>query len=162
MSHDGSAYEHQATDEKELPQPGRHAVRTEADDHDDPYLLGGARKAKKKRGFSGCLAVLVALVVVLGGAYYVGTRGYNYLKDHLSHSADYAGPGHGSVLFQVHDGDSVSDMGRNLKSDGVVASVDAFLEAANGNTSIQVGYYQLKKRMSADEAFKVLNNPKNL
>src|SRR5690348_4678562 len=144
MSHDGSAYEHQATDERELSQPGRHAVGTETDDDYDPHYLGGSRKAKKKRGFSGCLAVLVALVVVFGGAYYVGTRGYHYLKDHLSHAADYAGPGHGSVLFQVHEGDSISDMGRNLKSDGVVASVDAFLQSANGNTSIQVGYYQLK------------------
>jgi len=71
-----------------------------ADDRYDPYYLGGSRK-KKKRGFSGCLAVIVALAVVVGGAYLAGTKGFHYLKDHLSHSADYDGPGHGKVLFEV-------------------------------------------------------------
>ena len=76
------------------------------------------RKKEKKRGFSGCLAVLVALVVVLGGAYVVGTKGFHFLKDHLSHSADYSGPGHGQVLFEVKQGESTSTIGRNLKADG--------------------------------------------
>jgi UPF0755 protein len=131
------------------------------DGHYDPHYLGGSRK-KKKRGFSGCLAVIVALAVVVGGAYVVGTKGFHYLKDHLSHSADYDGPGHGKVLFQVKEGDSTTQIGRNLKNDGVVASVDAFLGAANGDKGIQVGYYQLKKKMSADDAYKVLKNPKNI
>jgi UPF0755 protein len=130
------------------------------DDH--AHYLGGARKAKKKRGFSGCLAVIVALVVVVGGAYVGGTKGFHFLKDHLSHSADYGGPGHGKVIFQVKDGDSTSTIGRNLKSAGVVASVDAFIEASNGKNTIQVGFYQLKKKMAADDAFKVLNNPDNI
>src|SRR4029078_4167350 len=67
----------------------------------DPYYLGGARKKQKKRGFSGCLAVLVALAVVVGGAYVAGTKGFHFLKDHLSHAADYDGPGHGKVTFEV-------------------------------------------------------------
>jgi UPF0755 protein len=138
------------------------------DGEDDPgaddaaYYLGGARKAKKKRGFSGCLAVIVALVVVVGGAYFAGTKGFHYLKDHLSHAADYDGPGHGKVIFQVKDGDSTSTIGRNLKADGVVASVDAFINASKGKNTIQVGFYQLKKKMAADDAFKVLNNPANI
>jgi UPF0755 protein len=128
----------------------------------DPAYLGGARKAKKKRGLSGCLAVIVALAVVVGGAYFVGTKGFHYLKDHLSHSADYDGPGHGKVVFEVKEGDSTTTIGRNLKADGVVASVDAFVSAANGDKGIQVGFYQLKKEMSADEAYKVLKNPDNI
>ena len=88
----------------------------------DPYYLGGARK-KKTRSYSGCLAVLVALIVVLGGAAVLGTKGFHYLKDHLQHSADYPGPGHGRVLFEVKDGDSTSAIGRNLKNQNVVASV---------------------------------------
>jgi UPF0755 protein len=164
MTHDGSAYDHQATDEHALTDPTLHEGGVDGEpghDEYEPSYLGGHRK--KKRGFSGCLAVLIALVVVLGGAYYVGTKGYHYLKDHLADSAaDYAGPGHGSVLFQVREGDSTSAIGRNLKHDGVVASVDAFTEAANGSTGIQVGYYQLKKKMTADEAFTVLSDPKNI
>jgi len=124
-----------------------------------PYL-GGSRK--KKRGFSGCLAVIVALVVVLGGAYVVGSKGYHYLKDHLSSAADYPGPGHGQVLFQVKSGDTVSDIGRELKAKGVVASVQAFMDASNGKTGIQVGYYQLKKKMAAKDAFGVLINPRHI
>lgn len=131
-----------------------------ADDH--AHYLGGARKAKKRRGFSGCLAVIVALAVVVGGAYVAGTKGFHFLKDHLSHSADYSGPGHGKVVFEVKDGDSTSTIGRNLKAAGVVASVDAFVSASNGKNTIQVGFYQLKKRMAAEDAFKVLNNPDNI
>jgi UPF0755 protein len=159
MNHDGSAYDHQATDDHDLTDPTQDQ---HGPDHYRPSYLGAHRKTKKRRSFSGCFAVLVALVVVVGGAYYVGTQGYHYLKDHLSHPADYAGPGHGSVLFQVEQGDSVGAIGRKLQQRGVVASVDSFTQAANGSTAIQVGYYQLKKRMSGDEAFKVLSNPDNI
>jgi UPF0755 protein len=134
----------------------------EPDDGYDPYYLGGSRKAKKRRGFSGCLAVIVALAVVVGGAYFVGTKGFHYLKDHLSQAADYDGPGHGKVTFEVKQGDSTTAIGRNLKADGVVASVDAFVSAANGDKGIQVGFYQLKKEMSAADAYKILKNPDNL
>ncbi|MBO0847188.1 MAG: endolytic transglycosylase MltG [Nocardioides sp.] len=126
----------------------------------DPYYIGGSRK--KKRGFAGCFAVLIALAVVLGGAYFVGTKGLHYLKDHLQQAADYPGPGHGQVLFQVRDGDTTATIGQNLKADGVVASVDAFIAASDNKNTIQVGFYHLKKKMAADEAFKILNNPKNI
>jgi UPF0755 protein len=129
-------------------------------DHYDPHYLGGSRK--KKRGFSGCLAVIVALAVILGGAYFVGNKGYHYLKDHLSSAEDYPGPGHGQVLFQVTSGDTVTQIGRELKAQGVVASVQAFMDASHGKTGIQVGYYQLKKKMAAKDAFDVLINPQHI
>jgi UPF0755 protein len=163
---DGVEHDHTFPPDHETDQDVHDA--DDADDPDDPedgddaYYLGGARKAKKKRGFSGCLAVLVALVVVVGGAYVAGTKGFHFLKDHLSHSADYHGPGHGKVVFEVKDGDSTSTIGRNLKSDGVVASVGAFIDASGGKNTIQVGYYQLKKKMAAADAFKVLNDPNNI
>ncbi len=106
--------------------------------------------------------MIVALAVVLGGAYFVGTKGFHYLKDHLSSAEDYPGPGHGQVLFQVKSGDTVSEIGRELKAQGVVASVQAFMNASDGKTGIQVGYYQLKKRMAAEDAFKVLINPRHI
>ena len=85
-------------------------------------------KEKKKRGFSGCLAVLVALAVVVGGAFFAGTKGFHYLKDHLSHAADYSGPGHGQGAVRgqggrLDDRDRPQPQGRR-----VVASVDAFIE----------------------------------
>jgi UPF0755 protein len=130
-------------------------------DDRDPYLLGGARK--KSRGYSGCLAVLVALAIIVGGGYFVGSKGFHYLKDHLgSPAADYPGPGKGQVLFQVKAGDTVNGIGRELKAQGVVKSVEAFTNASHGKTGIQVGYYQLKLRMRAQDAFNVLADPKNI
>ena len=162
---DGNAYDHpRHGDPDEGIAPDEQPVEPTdptPDGEYDAYYLGGSRK-KKKRGFSGCLAVIVALAIVLGGAYVVGTKGFHYLKDHLSHADDYAGPGHGKVLFQVKDGDSTTAIGQHLKADGVVASVDAFLGAANGDKGIQVGFYQLKKKMSAQDAYNVLKNPKNI
>jgi UPF0755 protein len=136
-------------------------IGNDGDDY-EPRYLGGHRKKRRGRGISGCLAVLVALAVVVGGGYYVGHKAYHYLKDHLSQAADYSGPGHGHVLFQVHEGDSIAEIGRNLKTDHVVASEEAFSNATQGKTGIQVGYYDLKKKMSAQEAFNVLINPKNI
>jgi len=134
--------------------------RTGSGDHYVPQYLGGSRK--KKRGFSGCLAVIVAFAVILGGAYFVGSKGYHYLKDHLSSAEDYPGPGHGQVLFEVKSGDTVSEIGRELKQKGVVASVQAFMDASHGKTGIQVGFYQLKKKMAAQDAFDVLINPQHI
>jgi UPF0755 protein len=163
MNDDANEYDVERDHNPQDPTHGGAAVESDAPDADDydPYYLGGARK--KKRGFSGCLAVLVALAIIVGGGYYAGSKGFHYLKDHLgSPAADYPGPGHGQVLFQVKPGDTVSGIGRELKSLGVVASVDAFSNASNGKTGIQVGYYQLKKKMSADDAFAVLIDPKNI
>jgi UPF0755 protein len=159
MTHEAHGYD--VDPEEQAPtDPDDHLALDDQDDAYDPPYLGGSRK--KKRGWSGCIAVLVALVVVLGGAYVAGTKGFEFLKNHLDSAPDYPGPGHGRVLFEVHDGDSTSQIGRNLKTQGVVASVDAFLNAANGHTGIQVGFYDLKKKMSADAAYKVLADPANI
>lgn len=131
-------------------------------------LRGGHRagpRRTRRRGVPGCVAVLVALAVVVALVAVGGTKGYHFLKDHLgSSAADYAGPGTGSVTFEVHQGDTAAQIGRNLKSAGVVESVDAFIGAASGNPDanrIQVGFYQLKKHMKAADALDILVNPKN-
>ncbi|MGC4112657.1 MAG: endolytic transglycosylase MltG [Nocardioides sp.] len=161
---DGSGYDDPRSSDPASP-PGLDEELDAQEDGEggyDPAYLGGARKRERRRSVPGCLAVVVALVVVVGGALVVGTKGFHYLKDHLSHSADYSGHGHGKVLFEVKEGDSTATIGRNLKTAGVVASVDAFISASNNKNTIQVGYYDLKKKMSAADAFKILNNPKNI
>jgi len=133
-------------------------------------VRGGRRVAERpdrgRRRASGCLAALVALVVVCAIALVGGTKGYHFVKDHMGGSAaDYAGPGTGSVTFQVHEGDTATDMARNLKDEGVVESVEAFVDAANADTrssGIQVGFYKLKKQMKAADALAVLVDHKNL
>jgi UPF0755 protein len=136
----------------------------------DAEPTGGRRTERgtrrSGRGLKSCVAVLVALAVVVGGFYFAVTKGVELIADGFSSSAeDFPGPGTGKVTFQVREGDTLAAMGRGLKKKGVVASVDAFTEAASANedsTGIQVGYYQLKKKMPAADALSVLVDPENI
>jgi len=123
------------------------------------------RPPKKKRSF-GWLAGLLAFVVLVGVVVAGGVVGYRFVKDHVgNHAPDYPGPGSGKIMFQVNDGDTVAQIGRNLQIHGVVKSVEAFLDAAQGDTAangIQVGYYPLKEEMKASDALAILENPDNL
>ena len=129
---------------------------------------GGRRRAAPRRRsrIPGCLAVLIAVAVIVGGGYFAVSKGISTIKDHFASSPDYAaGTSLGTVTFQVHSGDSVTVMGRGLKAAGVVASVDAFINAASANSDsskIQVGFYPLQRHMSAANALKVLVDPKNM
>jgi len=89
--------------------------REELEDYN--YVPGGKRR--KGRGLKGCLAVLVALVVLLGGFYVALTQGVSWVADQFQGPDDYPGPGTGSVEFTVNEGDSTAQIGRNLKADGV-------------------------------------------
>jgi UPF0755 protein len=126
--------------------------------------VGGARRRKRRR-LPGCLAALVALAVVVG-LFYVGiTKGVELVRDQFADPADYPGPGSGKVVYTVEEGDTVADMGRGLKSAGVVASVQAFLNAASAEpaaSSIQVGAYRFKREMQAADALDVLLDPDNI
>lgn len=130
----------------------------------DPYDRGGRRK--RGRGLPGCLAVVVALALLAGGGYLAITKAADFLSDHLGSAAeDYPGPGKGKVTFEVQEGDSAADIGRRLKEKGVVASVQAFIDAANADDrsrGIQVGYYPLQKQMPAADALEVLVDSDNL
>ena len=52
--------------------------------------------------------MLVALAVIVGGLYFVATWGIAKIGDQFSSAADYEGPGHGKVTFQVVNGDLMS------------------------------------------------------
>jgi UPF0755 protein len=129
---------------------------------DEEYPPEGGRRKKRGRSIPGCLAALVALALIGGGAYVALTKGAEFIRDQFSTSPDYPGPGKGKVTFEVKSGDTVGAIGRNLKDKGVVESVDAFMEAAGTSTNIQVGFYQLKKEMKASDAFDILSNPANI
>lgn len=145
-----SDHDHSATPDEETPGAS--------------YVSEGGRR-KKRRGIPGCLAVLVALAVIVGGFYFAVTKGVELVRDQFSDPADFAGPGQGKVTFEVESGDSVAEMGRGLKEQGVVASVQAFINAANaepGSSGIQVGFYQFKKEMAAADALDILLDPANI
>jgi UPF0755 protein len=119
----------------------------------------------RRRHLGSCLAVILAVSVLAGGAVFAAVVGMDRIKRLFDGPPDYSGSGAGAVIFEVREGDSSAAIGRNLKDDGVVASVDAFTEAASKDSrsrGIQVGFYEMKKKMSANSALEVLVDPGNL
>lgn len=130
-----------------------------AEAHPSPRS-SGHRRAPRRR--SGCLPILVVLVVaaVVGyGVFRWVDPGNPFDGVFGSEAEDFPGPGSGAVTFEVATGDSISTMGRNLESLGVVASVEAFVEAAeadSGSGSIQEGLYRLRLEMAAADVVDLL------
>jgi UPF0755 protein len=141
------------------------AEEPEAGEPAPPHRAPGSRRGRKKSKVPGCLAVLVAFGVVAGLLYVGVTAGLDKLREQFADPEDYAGPGTGSVTFEVAEGENGSAICRNLESSGVVASVDACVNAVNGNpeaAGIQVGFYQLQEQMASEDAIALLVDPANL
>ena len=119
---------------------------------DESYDYEPGGKRRKSRGAKGCLAVIVALAVLVGGFYFGLTKGVSWVADQFQGPEDYPGPGTGKVEFTVNEGDVTAQIGRNLKAEGITASVQAFIDACGDECSgIQVGDYELQKEMKAAE-----------
>ncbi len=130
---------------------------------DAPHRQGGRRKKR----FSGCLPILVFVAVAvvligLAGKYVVGP----WVEDLFADPEDYPGPGKGQVMFVVDPGQSVRSMGDELEDLGVVASSEAFVDAAEERNDeargIQAGTYLLKEEMKASDVVDILVDPSNL
>ena len=82
----------------------------------------------------------------------------------LGESGDYPGPGTGSVMVTVNEGDSGQAMGATLEKAGVVKSARAFVDAFQADPRsavIQPGEYEMRKEMKAADALAVLLDPAN-
>ena len=135
----------------------------DADFEDDGYLE--EPPPPRRLRLRGCLPVLLVLAVIGGGLYFGGRYAVDQISARLSPAPDYPGPGTGQLLYEVKKGDTSTDIARDLKKQGVVKSVDAFVAAAQDNSrtrGIQVGFYELKKQMKAEDALAVLVDPANL
>ena len=128
------------------------------DDDELPPESGG-RRGHRRRGRT-LIALLV--VVVVFGAVAVGVGvGVRRLSGAFI-TPDYSGNGYGTVLVQVHEGDSALAIADTLQNEGVVKSAKAFVDAARTNTnsrSIQPGYYRLHHHMRASLALSLLLDP---
>jgi UPF0755 protein len=138
-----------------------------AADDDDEYDDPRADKplSRRGRGLASCLVVLVVGTLLVGAGAFAVFAGMDWLRGVFAGPEDYTGEGSGSVLFEVHDGDTATEIGRNLVDNGVVASVEAFVDAADDerrSAGIQVGFYELREEMSAASALEVLVDPSNL
>ncbi len=117
----------------------------------------GQRKRRMGRAF-----VLAALIVVLVGTVFLGSKLWHTLFS--SGGNDYAGGGVNDVVIQVRDGDSTTAIGKTLLEHKVVATVSAFVEAAEGNSaisSIQPGFYKVRTEIPASNAVDRLADPQN-
>ncbi|MGH8970869.1 MAG: endolytic transglycosylase MltG, partial [Actinomycetes bacterium] len=122
------------------------------------------RKKDRKSGLAVFLSTLLVLSLLAGAGLLVFGVG-SKLKDvfDAGPAADYPGPGTGDVQVEVKPGQTLAAVGRTLKKEDVVASVEAFLEVANADpeasSSLQPGFYHLKRKMPAADALAALLDP---
>ncbi|GGY97038.1 membrane protein [Streptomyces geysiriensis] len=163
--------EPQHTDWDPGPDEGEHAFFAGGDAEEDEEPADGGRGERRARGGgkpkkrrNGC-ACLVVCLVLGGGVAGVGYFGYQFYQERFGAAPDYAGDGNGEqVTVSIPKGAGGSTIGQELKRQGVVKSVDAFIAAQQSNPqgkSIQDGVYTLQKEMSAESAVELLLNPKS-
>ncbi|MEU6638771.1 endolytic transglycosylase MltG [Streptomyces rochei] len=163
--------EPQHTDWDPGPDEGEHAFFAGGDAEEDEEPADGGRGERRARGGgkpkkrrNGC-ACLVVCLVLGGGVAGVGYFGYQFYQERFGAAPDYAGDGNGEqVTVTIPKGAGGSMIGQELKRQGVVKSVDAFIAAQQSNPqgkSIQDGVYTLQKEMSAESAVELLLNPKS-
>ena len=125
--------------------------------HDDapttPDRRGGVATPARAPARAACRC-LVSSVLVARAAGVVPGRAAIDLKQPVRRptAEDFPGPGSGAVVFTVVHGRHDLGHGRNLEDLGVVASAEAFVEAAaadDASRSIREGVYRLKKEMKA-------------
>lgn len=107
------------------------------------------------------LAVGVLIVVAIG-AVFLGSQLWHSLFG--GSADDYAGDGVNDVVIQVHEGDSTTVIAQTLRDSNVVATVSAFVTAADGNSAIsaiQPGFYKVRTEIPAADAVERLADPAN-
>ncbi len=132
--------------------PPRHR-RTRAD------RIREARSRRKRRVVGGL--ALGMLIVVVVGAVFLGSKLWHTL---FGTGSDYSGDGVNDVVIQVHEGDSTTAIAKTLQEHKVVATVSAFVDAAEGNgaiSAIQPGFYKVRTEIPASNAVERLADPKN-
>jgi UPF0755 protein len=121
--------------------------------------LRAARGRRRRRVASGI--ALALLIVVVVGAVLLGSRMWHSL---FGGGNDYSGDGVNDVVIQIHDGDSTTTIGETLEDHKVVATVKAFVAAAERNSAIsaiQPGFYKVRTEIPAANAVARLADPQN-
>lgn len=133
-------------------------------DTHDRYARGGRRRASKAR--SGCLKMLLVALLFLGllaaAIWFVVVP---RVEEFFAEPEDYPGPGRGEVVVTIDQGQTIQSMGEELEDLDVVASAEAFVDAADAeqrSTAIQAGTYLMMKKMSAEDAVALLVDPDNV
>jgi UPF0755 protein len=118
-----------------------------------PRRRGTTATVRRRRRVA-LVGVLVVMAVLVCGVTYAGLRLTGFFVD----DKDFGGSaGTGDVLVQIPDNAPLSQI---LTDRGVVASVRAFTDAADGKP-ISAGFYKLRTRISAASAVSMLDGDDN-
>jgi UPF0755 protein len=112
--------------------------------------------AKKKS----LVTLLIFVLAVIAAAGILAPK----VISRVSGVPDFPGPGSGSVQVQIEPGETLAQIANNLKTLGVVESVDGFIAAANDNpdsASIAPGVYNLLLQMKSSSAILALLDSAN-
>jgi len=115
-------------------------------------------KPKRRRG-----RAVIALVVVVGVIAALAFAAVTVLDRFRSPEvADFSGEGQGTATVVIAQGATLTDIGAELQNQGVVASTQAFVNAAAADpaaTGLQPGTYELRQQMSGAAALTLLKDP---
>ena len=126
----------------------------------DPDLKPSPAREFVHKG-KGCLAVLIAVAVLVFGGYFVYDRASGFLAS-WGEIPDYPGPGKGQVTVTVPEGATVSQIGGILVDNKVIQSTAAWdraVKTEERSTSIQPGKYLMQTELPAIDALTLLINP---
>lgn len=126
----------------------------------DPEVKPSAAREIAHKG-KGCLAVILALGVLLFGGYFVYDKAGTYLST-LGQTPDYTGAGQGQITITIPTDSSLDDIGAILTDQGVIKSTKAWDKAVRMEetaTSVQAGRYLMRTQLPAAAALRLLINP---
>ena len=111
--------------------------------------------------------IVMALAVVIAVVGVSGYAGYRYLasvrlQGDTRQAQEYDGPGRGTVLFTVKQGQDARAVGHNLVKANIVKSADTFanIVAAN-NATLYPGTFELKRYMRSVDVVTILSDASN-
>lgn len=123
---------------------------------------GGRRRAPKppsKHWGRRIITVLVVLAVI-----FAGYKLWNKASDYFGGPEDYTGQGSGKVVVEIPKGANGQQISEILAKNDVVKSAGAFYQLSLKDQraqTIQAGFYQLRKQMSAEWALRELMDKGN-
>lgn len=120
----------------------------------------GRSPQRKKKQVRALLAIVVSLAIVaLGANFVMGQLRGDSTEVATGPTADYPGPGEGSVVITIPEGATGAEMGRILTDNDVVSGSEVFVQAFNANPNavgIRPGTYEMQQQMNSNDAVALL------